>query len=429
MHDAFAAAMARLGPWETAPALAVAVSGGADSTALALLAQPWVRARDGMMMALIVDHGLRPESAAEAALTRDRLIGRGIDARVLTIHGLTRGSALAERARAERYRALTRACNEADIPHLLLGHHALDQAETVMIRALGGSTGNGLTGMAALVETRGPRRLRPLLCQPPGVLRAFLGAQGVAWVEDPSNASPTARRSRLRLRLADTEGIGDGTRSILAATIVAGQARARAEQRIAQVLAERATMRPEGFALITPGPIDPDALAALLRMVGGLAYPPPIAAVSALARDLRPATLAGVRLMRPGRLGPGWLLVREARNLQPAIPAVAGAVWDNRFRLLTDLPLGFSIGALGADAAGFRGHSPWPAAVLRTLPALRIGKLLADVPYLDYRASALGLRASVVFDPPMPAAGAPFVAAFRRIPPSWGCGTASETLC
>ncbi len=421
--------MACLGPWEPAPALAVAVSGGADSTALALLAQPWVQSRGGTMLALIVDHGLRPESAAEAETTRQRLTSRGIAARVLTIHGLTLGSALAERARAERYRVLTRACNEADIPHLLLGHHALDQTETVMIRALGGSTGYGLTGMAALTEPHGPRRLRPLLGQPPGVLRAFLRVQDVPWIEDPSNASQTARRSRLRQRLADPDGTGAGTRSILAATVLAGQARALSDQRVAQVLAERATIRPEGFAVITPGPIDPDALAALLRMVGGLAYPPPIGAVSALAREPRSATLAGVRLLPAGRFGPGWLLVRETRNLPPSVPAIAGAVWDNRFRLLTAVPPGHFLGPLGPDAASLRGHSPWPAAVLRVLPALRRGNLLVAVPHLDYRVPASGPGASVVFNPPAPAAGAPFVTACRSILPHWGCGTAFETLC
>lgn len=427
--DRFTATMDRLGPWEPAPALAVGASGGADSTALALLAQAWAQSRGGTLRALIVDHRLRAMSTAEAELTRDRLARRGIDARILTIPALAPGPALAERARDERYRLLTLACNEADIPHLLLGHHALDQSETVMIRALGGSTERGLSGMAALAEPRGPRRLRPLLGWPPGLLRDYLRAGGVPWVEDPSNASPNARRSRLRLRQADPDGIADGTLALVTAASVAGQARARADQRVATVLAERATIRPEGFALISPGPIDADALAALWRMVGGLVYPPPISAIAALARDLRPATLAGVRLLRAGRLGPGWLLVREARTPAPPVPARRGAVWDNRFRLLTPLPPGFVMGALGADAAGLRQRSPWPSVVLRTLPALRIGNLLAAVPHLDYRAFASGPNASVVFDPPAPAAGAPFVSADLSISPYWGCGTAPGTLC
>jgi hypothetical protein len=63
---AFAAAMAASGPFGQPPALAVAVSGGADSLCLALLARDWVEARNGSLLALVVDHGLRAESARKA---------------------------------------------------------------------------------------------------------------------------------------------------------------------------------------------------------------------------------------------------------------------------------------------------------------------------------------------------------------------------
>ena len=73
---AFATAMARLGPFEPAPLLAVAVSGGADSLALAVLADAWARARDGATIALVVDHGLRTAAAAEALASERLLTGR-----------------------------------------------------------------------------------------------------------------------------------------------------------------------------------------------------------------------------------------------------------------------------------------------------------------------------------------------------------------
>ncbi|MGC8476778.1 MAG: ATP-binding protein, partial [Acetobacteraceae bacterium] len=82
---AFAARMERLGPFPPAPRIAVAVSGGADSLALALLARGWARARGGDVLALIADHGLREESAAEAERTRRVLAGQGIAARVLRL--------------------------------------------------------------------------------------------------------------------------------------------------------------------------------------------------------------------------------------------------------------------------------------------------------------------------------------------------------
>ena len=171
--------MAALGPFEPAPRLAAGVSGGADSMALALLADAWARERGGSLLALIVDHGLRATSAAEAAETAARLGGRGIAARVLTIAGLAQGPALAERARTARFHALIAACAAEGILHLLLGHHAADQAETVLIRALGGSGPAGMAGMASLVETPMVRILRPLLGTAPADLRATLIAAGV----------------------------------------------------------------------------------------------------------------------------------------------------------------------------------------------------------------------------------------------------------
>lgn len=403
----FAAAMASLGPWEPAPVLAAGVSGGADSSALAILGHHWARAQGGRLLALIVDHGLRAESAAEARLTHDRMVAQGIEARILPVEGLARGPALAERARIARYGLLRAACEQAGILHLLLGHHALDQAETMMMRALGGSADRGLAGMPAITEGAGPRLLRPLLAEPPLSLRRFCVERNVAWVEDPSNASPAARRSRLRLRQQDPDGVGPGTLALVAAASDAGHRRTAQDRRIADVLADRVTIRPEGFALLTPGVIDPDALSAVLRTVGGASYPPSPGPVAALARSLRPMTLAGVRVLDAGRLGPGWLLIREERSIAPAIQAAKGAIWDGRFRVLDDLPH-CTIGALGNDATRLRRHSSLPSAVLRTLPALRYGNVLAAVPHLLYRDSAFGLEPRVIFHPPVPLAGAPF---------------------
>ena len=71
--DEFDAAMRLFGVFEQQPHLAVAVSGGADSMALAVLVDGWCKAQGGRISALIVEHGLRLESAAEATLTAARL--------------------------------------------------------------------------------------------------------------------------------------------------------------------------------------------------------------------------------------------------------------------------------------------------------------------------------------------------------------------
>src|SRR5271170_3286337 len=96
--DEFGRLMAAVGPFERRPALAVAVSGGADSLALALLADRWARGRGGRVTALTVDHRLRPESRAEAARVAGWLAGRGIAHRVLEWSEARGGADLQARA-------------------------------------------------------------------------------------------------------------------------------------------------------------------------------------------------------------------------------------------------------------------------------------------------------------------------------------------
>jgi tRNA(Ile)-lysidine synthase len=409
--EEFAALLDPLGPFEPMPVLAIGVSGGGDSMALALLAAGWAAARGGRVIALVVDHGLRPESAAEAADTVVQLSACGIPARVLALSGLAHGSALAERARAARHRALREACAEAGILHLLLGHHARDQVETLMIRALASSGTAGLAGMPALAESGSVRILRPLLALDPERLRSTLTHQGVRWLEDPSNRDPRAQRSRLRAGLAADASLG--TAALIAAARNAGLARARRDVAIAAALARQVAFDAAGFALLSPGPIEPAALAAVLRTIAGAAHSPAAAAVAELARRPRPSTLGGVRLLPAGRLGPGLLAVREAAAMAPPLPAEPGACWDGRFRLATSRrpPAGATLGAVGADSRLVRRASNLPSIVLQTLPALRVGGALHAVPHIGWPDPAVCASTTLLFAPPVPAAPAPFVPA------------------
>jgi len=208
--------MVPFAPFESRPVLAVAVSGGRDSLALALLAQEWAVALDSRTMGLIVDHGLRRESAGEATTTRDLLARHGIAAEILHWHGPKPTSGLQEAAREARYRLLLKACRRHGILHLLIAHHADDQAETVAMRAARLSGPDGLAGMAALVEQREARLLRPLLSVSRARLTATLEARAVAWIDDPSNVDSRFERARLRKAAPAT------------APAAAGQGKARA---------------------------------------------------------------------------------------------------------------------------------------------------------------------------------------------------------
>ncbi len=200
----FARLMASFDPFERAPELAIAVSGGRDSLCLALLAHEWAAARRGTVVALIVDHGLRAESAGEASATVRSLNCHGIEAVVLQWRGPKPLSGLQQAAREARYRLLREACRGRGILHLLVGHHAGDQAETIAMRAARRSGPDGLSGMAAMIEMEEVRLLRPLLAVPRARLTATLLERGVAWIDDPSNADPRFERARLR-----REGVAD----------------------------------------------------------------------------------------------------------------------------------------------------------------------------------------------------------------------------
>jgi tRNA(Ile)-lysidine synthase len=236
----------------------------------------------------------------------------------------------------------------------------------------------------------------------------MLAAAGIGWVNDPSNADKAALRPRLRLLRGDRDGVGAATAALVDSAAAANRQRIRAAAATAAWLAARVTLRPEGFALLPDEAMPPAALAGLIQTIGGAAYPPPTESVASLAQAPRAATLAGVRLLPAGRMGPGWLMLREAAAMAPPVPARAGALWDGRFRLTASaqLPPDATLGAVGADSARLRRLSTLPAAVLCALPALRQGDALLAVPHLGYPSDAACADANVVFSPPRPAAGA-----------------------
>lgn len=193
------------GDWRLETPLAVALSGGADSLALTLLANDWAQAYGASIVALTVDHRLREGSTAEAARVAEIMHARGIAHTILTPAVLPSIRNPQAQARARRYDAMLGYCGSAGITHLLLGHHADDQAETVALQRHRGSSPASRAGMA-FVASRGDISLvRPLLGVRKAALIHYLEARQIAWVEDPTNASDRYARNRLRQRLSDDE--------------------------------------------------------------------------------------------------------------------------------------------------------------------------------------------------------------------------------
>jgi tRNA(Ile)-lysidine synthase len=390
----FERAMACFAPFEESPHLAVAVSGGADSTVLAMLAASWTKARQGRLSALIVDHGLRPESADEARRVHDRTEALGVTAAVLSWRGDKPHSGIQSAARAARYDLLASWCRSQGVLHLLVGHHADDQAETVAMRAARGSGSVGLGGMSAIVEKPDFRLLRPLLGVTKADLQEWLRQRGVDWLEDPSNRDLRFARARLRcdqtwrkeaLRLPDQVARN--------ATV-----RRKAEAARLQVLARAVTLDPLGFALVDLAPllaapvdVAEAALGAVLTCVGGRTYGPASGALQDAWYTLREAppgkarTLGGCLIQRRSET---LVIARETARLPARAPFGPGAtcLWDGRFAVHLGIaaPRGAEIGPLGRDrgiALGRTGSgilAPWPA--LAALPALWVAEKPVSVP-------------------------------------------------
>jgi len=372
----FATAMAAAAPFEPRPRLAVALSGGADSTALLLLAERWARARRGDVLALVVDHGLRPGSAGEADGVARACAARGIAHRVLRWDGPKPARRIQERARAARYALLEDTCAEQGILHLLVGHHAGDQEETIAMRRARRSGEAGLAGMALDTPREQLRILRPLLAAAPGDLRAWLLGLDASWIEDPSNRDTRFLRARMRLR-------GEG----LSARPRDDAPRAFAEARLSAWLGRHATVHPEGWVELERGafeaveaPIARAALRGAAMAVSGAVHPPRGEALGLATAWARSAGLAAGR-----RCFAGCLLVRTAHAIavlrDPAMPRIDGLaagqgdlLWDRRFRMrLADgAREGDAIVPLGRLPARAPMHGSGPAAMAaKVLPALQ----------------------------------------------------------
>ncbi|MDX1592733.1 MAG: tRNA lysidine(34) synthetase TilS [Gammaproteobacteria bacterium] len=180
------------------PALAVAYSGGRDSTVLLHVAAGLRDAgRLGPLRALHVDHGLHPGSARwreRAAAACDRLAvpfaAVAVDARPAA------GQSPEAAAREARYVALGERLAPGE--WLLTAHHLDDQAETVLLQLLRGAGIEGLAGMPARARFAPGWLVRPWLDQPRAALAAYAASHRLDWCEDPDNASTARDRNFLR---------------------------------------------------------------------------------------------------------------------------------------------------------------------------------------------------------------------------------------
>ncbi|MEN6542837.1 tRNA lysidine(34) synthetase TilS [Parvibaculum sp.] len=418
----FAASMAALAP---SHGLAVALSGGPDSLALLFLAARWAKRRPRVrLLAFTVDHGLRPESAAEARLAARMAKSLGVDHRILVWKGEKPAAGIQAAARAARYRLLAEAARAEGVEDILVAHHRDDQAETFLLRL---ARGSGVDGLAAMAPARdmpgapGIRLLRPLLGFSRARLAATLGKAGLVAIQDPSNENPRFDRVKVRRMLKELEALGLGPERLADTAANMARARSALEAQTRALLASHARLAPEGYVeadaaalLEAPEEISFRALAEILKCVSGADYAPRFDALSALRAALHAAlgagqgarTLHGCKLLLDG----GRLLAVREVALAAKAPSLRlkpheSAIWDGRFEItLLALPRGAAQAewrALGAEGTTILKKEALlpagtPKAALPGLPALWKAKSLLAVPHIGIGPAGLETRLRLV---------------------------------
>ncbi|MGB0631364.1 MAG: tRNA lysidine(34) synthetase TilS [Alphaproteobacteria bacterium] len=429
--EEFDALMSSAGPFADRSPLAVAVSGGADSMALLWLLKDWATAAGKPLTALTVDHGLRPESAAEARQVGRWCAGMGVPHDILSWTGDKPAHRVQEEARRARYALMEAWCARHGVGDLFVAHTENDQAETFLFRMSRGSGSDGLAAMPLVSFRDRVRIIRPLLTVGRPRLEATLRAAGQPWVDDPGNNDRRYARVRVRHRLADLDGHGISVATVACTARIFGRLRAARETQVAALAAKIVTLYPEGYADIDRPALaaaDPDIasslMTALIAQTGGREFAPKRARSAGLFRTLVDGpdrvtrTLGSCVISATGSRVRLW---REFGTISEEIP-VSGegqVIWDGRFIVSLKPVAGaadMNVSALGRAGweaiAGDIGrefrHIPGP--VRYGLPAIRRKADILQVWHLDYRAPQMveNIIENAVFRGRPPISGPPF---------------------
>ncbi|MEO9613799.1 MAG: tRNA lysidine(34) synthetase TilS [Nitratireductor sp.] len=353
----------------------VAVSGGGDSLALLVLLNDHFsrHAPDQAILAVTVDHRLRPAAAREAHHVGAVCAQLGIAHRILAWQDAKPKTGLMAAARQARHDLLFQAARESGASMIVTAHTRDDQAETVFMRRTRGA-GRGLAGIAPATLLRGlVWVVRPLLGISGAALRDVLRERGLAWIDDPSNRDRAYERVRARSRLAADPGLTD---ALVAMGRTARRDRVALGLRAAALIRDHARMAAPGLvrldrdvARADDAPAVALALSVLIAAVGGRArLVEDGRAEELLARFSRGpcrATLSGTVI---DARKTGIFLYRELRaGWTGAVPARVGALWDRRCRVVA-----IPAGAVAVEARGrgrahtTEGSDVLPAALQRS---------------------------------------------------------------
>lgn len=377
---------------------AVAVSGGPDSLALALLLNEICNVE-----AVTVDHGLRPEATGEARFVGDVMARRGIAHTILTWEGEKPSSGIPAAARAARYKILADWCEKKSINNLYLAHHMDDQAETFLMRLSRGSGVYGLAAMSAKSPLMGSggkvELIRPLLEYPKSRMMAALQTLGESWVEDPSNQDLQYDRVKAREYLAGEPLLALDTEKLAKTANRMQRTRKALDHYADAFLRDAVTLYDAGYGELDinalgnpPDEIGLRALSRLVRHISGADYGPRMeklerAYTSLRGENFQGQTLSGCQLVAMGKS----VIIARERAAVDQQPWSGEDIWDGRFELIQTGE--GEVKALGEE--GWRQlkdedstlkNSPIPHICRLTLPALWSQNKIIAQPHLGFGA-------------------------------------------
>lgn len=350
--------------------------------ALLAIAAAWARARGVELCTITVDHGLRPASAGEAAFVADFAARIGVEHRALRAGAMQPGN-LSAAAREARYSLMAEWARAEGVAAIALGHTMDDQAETLLLRLARGSGVDGLAAMAARRDWRGVGWIRPMLSTRRDALRAWLRAEGIPWIDDPTNEDPAFDRVKARHALGALHPLGITVEGLARTSAILARQR-RVLERAAEELAASALRHGEfGEIRLSHPALAKAEYDTLFRVFGqalakaaGQDHPPRARVLEpailrlfglsgdesqvtetdggqGVAKVDRPSALTlGGCLVLPGSEVGETLICREPAAAAPPLALDEGCViWDGRWQVLApSLPEGrWSIGALGAS--------------------------------------------------------------------------------
>ncbi|MEM7289659.1 MAG: tRNA lysidine(34) synthetase TilS [Pseudomonadota bacterium] len=334
----------------------VAVSGGSDSIALLLLASAWAQHSGAAIQLVTVDHGLRPEAAAEAAFVAGVSEGLGCQHVTLAWDGVKPSSGVSDAARNARYRLMEEYARDIGVDIILTGHTANDQAETVYMRNLreGDSLQmRGLSGMAPeVLLPNGVRLLRPLLDVTRNQLREYLLENQQSWIEDPSNLDKSYERVRVRDALGDDE---EHIAEICRFARINGRERRLVSSAAGLLLSDKLSIFagpvysvPNTVLENAAPPVAVLALQVMIALAGGAEHFASETKVHEFLSDqsLKRLTLGNSVIDKAGE---NIRMFREKRNLPSLLIAPGDEVcWDGRLNIINDSPTTYFCGPLDA---------------------------------------------------------------------------------